>query len=140
MAAVRRAAPQDRRSPAPATVAGLPQRYGPTPRGPSGRTPGENRDACQQAGSEGSRRGRGIAIPRVCTVCSHDLRREIDVAIVHGGGNRRIATRYGLSEAAVRRHRASHIPELLLKAYEASDLLADIARLRASAFDLLGKA
>jgi len=59
---------------------------------------------------------------------------------VHGGGNRRIATRYGLSEAAVRRHRASHIPELLLKAYEASDLLADIARLRASAFDLLGKA
>jgi FixJ family two-component response regulator len=54
---------------------------------------------------------------RICTCCSHPQRREIDQALVQGRDNRRIAARYGLSENAVRRHRAEHIPELLLKGH-----------------------
>jgi hypothetical protein len=71
-------------------------------------------------------------LPQLCTVCSHDHSHEINVALVNNGGNRRIATQYGLSEAAVRRHRAEHIPQLLVearhakKAAEANDLLARV--------------
>ena len=60
-------------------------------------------------------------MPRRCTVCSHDEAHAINVALVQGGGNRRIATQYGLSEAAIRRHRAEHIPQLLVKATEATE-------------------
>ena len=83
---------------------------------------------------------------RICTCSSLPQRQEIDRALVEGRGNRRKAARYGLSENALRRHSGEHIPELLLKAYEAqqvadaSDLLADIARIRVSAFDLLERA
>jgi hypothetical protein len=83
---------------------------------------------------------------RIGTCCSHPQRQETDRALVEGRGNRRIAARYGLSENAIRRHRAEHIHELLLKAYEAQQvaeagyLLADIARIRESAFDLLDRA
>jgi hypothetical protein len=68
-------------------------------------------------------------MPRTCTVCSHDEAHVINVELVASGGNRRIASQYGLSEAAVRRHRQEHIPELLVKASEAVE--------RAAADDLL---
>ena len=60
-------------------------------------------------------------MPRTCTICAHDEHHAINVALVSGGGNRRIATHYGLSEATIRHHRAEHIPQLLVKAYEASE-------------------
>jgi hypothetical protein len=58
-------------------------------------------------------------MPRRCTVCTHEEHHAINVGLVRGGGNRRIAAHYGLSESSVRRHRAEHIPELLIQAYEA---------------------
>lgn len=56
---------------------------------------------------------------RLCSVCSHDEHHLINVELVAAGGNRRVATQHGLSEAAVRRHRQEHIPALLVKARDA---------------------
>ena len=82
---------------------------------------------------------------RTCTVCSHEKRYEIDRLLVNREASYRgIASRYSLTQAAVGRHvSGGHIAELLTKAHEAEqaaeadDLLADIVRIRQSAFDLL---
>ena len=58
---------------------------------------------------------------RTCTVCGHPQRHAIEKLIVGGTPNRRIATQFGLSEAAVRRHAAEHLPVALVKAQEAED-------------------
>ena len=58
---------------------------------------------------------------RVCTVCSHPERHAIEKLIVGGTPNRRIATQFGLSEAAVRRHAAEHLPVTLVQAREAEE-------------------
>ena len=48
---------------------------------------------------------------RICTICSHPRRDEIDRAILQGGVNQRIAANYGISESSIRRHiKAGHIP------------------------------
>lgn len=57
-------------------------------------------------------------MPRTCTVCSHDLSHQINVDLVHRESYRSIADRYGLSQTALKRHSADHIPELLVEAYE----------------------
>jgi hypothetical protein len=49
-------------------------------------------------GAEG---GYGV---NTCRTCKHEKRREIEKAIIQGTSFRRIATQYGLSEGAVRRH------------------------------------
>lgn len=75
-------------------------------------------------------------MPRRCTVCAHPKRAEIDRALVRGAAYRRIAAEYGLSDRAVRRHRATHVPRLLEAAAEreerttAAVLLAELERLR----------
>ena len=82
-------------------------------------------------------------MPRTCTVCSHDLSHVINTELVRGGGNRRIAAQYGLSETSVRRHRADHIPELLVKAAEAleaahaDDLLSEVRDLQRRTYAVL---
>ena len=53
---------------------------------------------------------------RACSVCSKAERWQLGAAIVAGAPNRGMATQYGLTEAAVRKHRASHLPLALLKA------------------------
>jgi len=54
--------------------------------------------------------------PTQCTVCKHEKRAEIDEAILRGDANRRIATHYGLSEAAIRRHiKNGHIAQDLIE-------------------------
>jgi len=58
---------------------------------------------------------------RRCTVCSHPERHTIEKLLVGGTPNRRIATQFGLSEAAVRRHAAEHLPVALVQAQEAED-------------------
>jgi len=60
-------------------------------------------------------------VTRTCTVCGHPQRHAIEKLIVGGTPNRRIATQFGLSEAAVRRHAAEHLPVALVKAQEAED-------------------
>lgn len=58
-------------------------------------------------------------MPRSCTVCGHAERHGIDAALASGEANRRIATQHGLTEAAVRRHAATHLPAAMVKAEEA---------------------
>lgn len=75
----------------------------------------------------------------VCRVCTHDELEAIDRALVSGAAANALASRYGLSEAAVRRHKANHLPAALVAAQEAADVAqADslLAQLRA----LLAKA
>jgi hypothetical protein len=61
-------------------------------------------------------------MPRVCTICSHAQRAEIDRALARDDSNRRIASHYGLVETSVRRHRADHLPARLVKAAEQTDV------------------
>ncbi len=85
-------------------------------------------------------------MPRTCTICSHAQRPAIDRALVDGTTYRTIADRFGLSETALKRHKADHLPATLAKAREASevaaadDLLGQIQELRRKAIELLGKA
>lgn len=58
-------------------------------------------------------------MPRTCTVCSHGQRDAIEDAFIAGTAKRRIATHYGVSEQAIRRHIREHLPALLALARDA---------------------
>jgi class 3 adenylate cyclase len=60
---------------------------------------------------------------RVCTICSHTYRQEIDEAILSGMSNRRIAAQWSLSENAVRRHKKAHIHQKVAKATAAREVI-----------------
>jgi hypothetical protein len=85
-------------------------------------------------------------VPRSCTVCEHPAREEIDRALVGGASNRSAASLYDVSEAAVRRHKANHLPAKLVMAEqaaevtEASNLLAQVQDLQGRALAILDKA
>jgi hypothetical protein len=69
-------------------------------------------------------------VPRVCSVCTHEDRADIDAALISGVSVREIASRYvALSKDAVQRHRVDHLPDTLLKAAEAEEL-ADADKLK----------
>lgn len=55
-------------------------------------------------------------MPRTCTICSHPDRRRIDALLVEQVPNRRISTQFDVSESAVRRHAASHLPKIAVEA------------------------
>jgi hypothetical protein len=57
--------------------------------------------------------------PRVCTVCSHEKRDEIEDAFIAGTAKTRIAANFGLKEQAVRYHMREHLPALLALARDA---------------------
>jgi hypothetical protein len=61
-------------------------------------------------------------MPRVCTVCEHHDREAIDRALVGDASNRSIASLYDVSEAAVRRHKANHLPAKLVMAEQAAEV------------------
>ena len=85
-------------------------------------------------------------MPRRCTVCACAAREDVDAALVAGEPYRRIAARYGLSETAVRRHKADHLPAALASASEAAavargdDLLGQARELQARALRILDRA
>lgn len=81
---------------------------------------------------------------RVCTVCAHPERTEIDRALVAGiDANRRIAARFRVSEQAIRRHKSEHLPIRLVRAQdaaetiEAGDLLSRLRVLNRETADVL---
>lgn len=57
-------------------------------------------------------------MPRVCTICTHPQRVEIDKAIVAGESIQTIANRFPVSAQAVKRHRDSHLVDQLVRAAE----------------------
>lgn len=56
---------------------------------------------------------------RSCSICCHPQRGAIDRDLLAGVPNRRIAAQRAVSEQAVRRHRATHLPEHLSRAADA---------------------
>lgn len=85
-------------------------------------------------------------MPRICTVCSHDARAEIDKALAGGASNRSLASLYDVSEAAIRRHRTNHLPAKLIMAEKAGEvaeadaLLAQVQSLQARTLSILEEA
>ena len=82
-------------------------------------------------------------MPRTCTVCTHDLRHEINVALVHREPYRAIARQYRVSKDALQRHAHEHLPKLLVEATqalevaEADDLLGEVRDLQARTLAIL---
>jgi hypothetical protein len=58
-------------------------------------------------------------MPRTCTVCTHNGRAAIDAALLQNTAFPAISTRFGVSEDALGRHRAAHIPAVLARAQAA---------------------
>jgi hypothetical protein len=59
---------------------------------------------------------------RPCVVCTHKSRAEIEAAAVGPEPNRRVATRFRITESSLRRHMESHVPRALAVAAEAREL------------------
>ena len=78
---------------------------------------------------------------RVCTICTHQRRPEIDRALLAGEPLRNIAQRYGTSPAALHRHKG-HVAGVLRaqQALTVERLLSDLADLQQRALRLLAKA
>jgi hypothetical protein len=73
-------------------------------------------------------------MPRICTVCTHADRAAIDKAVAAGQPMRALSALYRVSEDAVARHSASHLPARLVKAQERQDVreaLDVVAQLKA---------
>jgi hypothetical protein len=85
-------------------------------------------------------------VPRVCTVCANPQRQAIDAELLSGSTYRTIADRTGLSETALKRHKADHLPKHVAQAKEAAevaiadDLLTQLKALRNRAISILTKA
>jgi hypothetical protein len=85
-------------------------------------------------------------MPRSCTICEHTDREAMDEALVGGASNRSVASLYDVSEAAVRRHKANHLPAKLVMAHAAEEvaqadtLLEQVRDLQERALDILDKA
>src|SRR3954471_17027567 len=83
---------------------------------------------------------------RTCTVCGHDQRHEVEVALVQRDSYRDIARRFALSKDALGRHAKEHLPQLLSQAHRAEDaaraddLLSQVAELQSKTLNLLLKA
>lgn len=79
-------------------------------------------------------------------MCDHPEKHSIDETLVTGAPYRSVAKRFWLSESAVYRHKAEHLPAHLLKAKEAQqvaradDLLDQVRHLQAHALDILERA
>ena len=85
-------------------------------------------------------------MPRVCSICTHEQRPEIDAALLNGEPLRDIAGRVPVSKSALARHAAEHIPAHLVKAKEAETvtqadtLLEQVRNLQTRALSILDRA
>ena len=85
-------------------------------------------------------------MPRSCSVCEHPKRETIDRALVGSASNRSVASLYDVSEAAVRRHKANHLPAKLVMAVKAAEvveadtLLDQVKGLQSRAYGILDRA
>jgi len=85
-------------------------------------------------------------MPRQCTVCQHRERDAINRELAGNTAIPALAAKYRVSEDALLRHKANHLPAALAKAEaarevsRADDLLAEVNKLKAKAIGLLLKA
>ncbi len=57
-------------------------------------------------------------MPRTCTICTHPERDAIDKALAVANNLREMSAKFRVSEDALSRHKAAHVPLLLAKAEE----------------------
>lgn len=57
-------------------------------------------------------------MPRVCSICTHSERSEIDRALLAGESFRNIAKRFGTSVAGLHRHKSDHLGERMAEVAE----------------------
>ena len=82
-------------------------------------------------------------MPRSCTICEHPEREAIDRALVGETSNLSVSSLFGVSESAVRRHKANHLPAKLVMAEKAAavaqadNLLAEVRDLQARTLAIL---
>jgi hypothetical protein len=86
-------------------------------------------------------------MPRVCSICVHPKRKEIDRALTErSASNRRIAAQYGVNESAIRGHKTNHLRVRMLKAVEkredadirtAIDVVAQLRAINGAALTVL---
>lgn len=85
-------------------------------------------------------------MPRVCTVCHHPEREQIEAAIVAGTSKRDIALQFGVGHMAVQRHMAEHIAEAINHSKEAKeeahglDVVAQLKKINQVTLDILKRA
>jgi len=85
-------------------------------------------------------------MPRLCLVCSHPERAEIDRCLVDSVSFRIISKRFNVSVASIQRHNKDHVPSKLAQAKQAEeianadDLLDQVQSLRRKSLELLAKA
>lgn len=58
---------------------------------------------------------------RLCTICHHPKRAEIELSVANGGSNREIALQFSVGHMAVQRHMAEHIKQAAEKLQAARD-------------------
>jgi transcriptional regulator of acetoin/glycerol metabolism len=63
-------------------------------------------------------------VPRVCTICKHPKRDEIDKALISGESLRGIARRFKVDDSSLDRHKSDHLAQRLLKAEEVKEKLS----------------
>jgi predicted DNA-binding protein YlxM (UPF0122 family) len=84
-------------------------------------------------------------VARICTICTHPQRENIDREIIAGESLRNLAKQYNVSYSAINRHK-KHVPESLARAREAEEvsqadnLLAQVKELQDRATRILDKA
>lgn len=61
-------------------------------------------------------------MPRTCTICQHPHREAIDLALARRAALSETAAKYRVSDDAVSRHKANHLPAKLVLAQEAEDV------------------
>jgi hypothetical protein len=78
-------------------------------------------------------------VPRSCTICEHPEREAIDRALVGEASNLSVSALFGVSESAIRRHKANHLPAKLVMARQAEEV-AEADGLLSQVQDLQGRA
>ncbi len=84
---------------------------------------------------------------RKCTICEHEKVEEINRVLIGGASLSEIVSKYfGITKAALFRHKKNHLPAKLIKAQEiqevaeADNLLTQVTLLRDKALSILNKA
>lgn len=86
-------------------------------------------------------------MPQACKVCANPKRSQIDQALATGDGSERnIAQRFGVPYQSVHRHKAKHLPSLLVslssrvQAFEHDEILGQVVGLYERSLELLAQA
>jgi hypothetical protein len=85
-------------------------------------------------------------LPRHCSICAHELVRQIDQALVEGTAISEISAVFRVSDDALSRHRANHLPAALARAQgakqaaQADNLFGQVRDLQVRALGILDRA